>query len=167
MSLRLIANWKLNGSKEFNQKWISNFFKYFNNHDFSSIGIAPPSMYLDHLRGLLGKNDICLGAQNIDEEDSGARTGEISASMIKDLGCEFSIVGHSERRTLFNESNQAISKKLIQANRYSLVPILCIGESIKEYQDNITHEILQQQILEGLNGCIEICLLYTSPSPRD
>ena len=165
MSLRLIANWKLNGSKEFNQKWISNFFKYFNSHDFSSIGIAPPSMYIDHLRGLLGKNDICLGAQNIDEEDSGARTGEISASMIKDLGCEFSIVGHSERRTLFNESNQAISKKLIQANRYSLVPILCIGESIKEYQDNITHEILQQQILEALNESVEITSLIIAYEP--
>ena len=165
MSLRLIANWKLNGSKEFNQKWIFNFFKYFNGKDLSLLGIAPPSMYLDHLRGLLGKNDICLGAQNIDEEDSGARTGEISASMIKDLGCEFSIVGHSERRNLFNESNQAISKKLIQANRYSLLPILCIGESIKEYQDNITHEILQQQILEGLNGSTEMSSLIIAYEP--
>ena len=124
MSFRLIANWKLNGSKEFNKRWISSFFKYFKGQDFSSLGIAPPSMYLDHLRDLLGKNNVCLGAQNIDEEESGARTGEISASMIKDLGCEFSIVGHSERRTLFHESNQTISKKLIQANRYlSLIHI--------------------------------------------
>ena len=165
MSLRLIANWKLNGSKEFNQRWISNFFKYFNDKDFSLLGIAPPSMYLDHLRGLLGQNNICLGAQNIDEEDSGARTGEISASMIKDLGCGFSIVGHSERRTLFHESNQAISKKLIQANRHSLVPILCIGESVKEYQDNITHEILQQQILEALNESVEITSLIIAYEP--
>lgn len=165
MSLRLIANWKLNGSKEFNQKWISNFFKNFNGQDFSSLGIAPPSMYIDHLRGLLGKNNVCLGAQNIDEEDSGPRTGEISASMIKDLGCEFTIVGHSERRTLFYESNQAISKKLFQANKYSLVPILCIGESVKEYQDDITHEILQQQILEALNGSSEITSLIIAYEP--
>ena len=165
MSLRLIANWKLNGSKEFNQRWISNFFKYFNDKDFSLLGIAPPSIYLDHLRDLLGKNNFCLGAQNIDEEDSGARTGEISASMIKDLGCEFTIVGHSERRTLFYESNQAISKKLIQANRYSLVPILCIGESAKEYQDNITHEILHQQILEALKGSIENTSLIIAYEP--
>ena len=81
MSLRLIENWKLNGSKEFNERWISNFFKYFNGKNFSSLGIAPPSMYLDHLRDLLGKSNVCLGAQNIDEEDSGARTGEISASI--------------------------------------------------------------------------------------
>ena len=102
---------------------------------------------------------------NIDEEESGARTGEISASMIKDLGCEFSIVGHSERRTLFHELNQAISKKLIQANRYSLVPILCIGESAKERQKNITHEILQQQIIEALNGGIEITSLIIAYEP--
>ena len=165
MSLRLIANWKLNGSKEFNKRWVSNFLKYFSGQDFSLLGIAPPSMYLDHLRGLLGKNNICLGAQNIDEEESGARTGEISASMIKDLGCEFSIVGHSERRTLFYESNQAISKKLIQANKYSLLPILCIGESVKEYQDNITHEILQKQILEALNGSIKITTLIIAYEP--
>tara|TARA_B110000008_G_scaffold211282_1_gene210155 strand:+ start:464 stop:1219 length:756 start_codon:yes stop_codon:yes gene_type:complete len=165
MSLRLIANWKLNGSKEFNQRWISNFFKYFNDKDFSLLGIAPPSIYLDHLRDLLGKNNVCLGAQNIDEEDSGARTGEISASMIKDLGCEFTIVGHSERRTLFYESNQAISKKLIQANRYSLVPILCIGESAQEYQDNVAHEILHQQILEALKDSIETTSLIIAYEP--
>ena len=165
MSLRLIANWKLNGSKEFNQRWISNFFKYFNGKNFSLLGIAPPSMYLDHLRDLLGKNNVCLGAQNIDEEDSGARTGEISASMIKDLGCEFTIVGHSERRTLFYESNQAISKKLIQANRYSLVPILCIGESAQEYQDNVAHEILHQQILEALKDSIETTSLIIAYEP--
>ena len=165
MSLRLIANWKLNGSKEFNQRWISNFFKYFNGKDFSLLGIAPPSIYLDHLRDLLGKKNVCIGAQNIDEEDSGARTGEISASMIKDLGCKFTIVGHSERRTLFHESNQAISKKLIQANRYSLVPILCIGESAEEYQDNITHEILHQQILEALKSSIETTSLIIAYEP--
>ena len=165
MSLRLIANWKLNGSKEFNKRWISNFFKYFNGQDFSLLGIAPPSIYLDHLKDLLGKNNVCLGAQNIDEEDSGARTGEISASMIKDLGCQFSIVGHSERRTLFHESNQVISKKLIQANKYSLVPILCIGESAEEYQDNITYEILHQQILEALNDSIEITSLIIAYEP--
>ena len=165
MSLRLIANWKLNGSKDFNQKWNSNFFRYFKGKDFSSLGIAPPSMYLDDLRGLLGKNDICLGAQNINEEDSGARTGEISASMIKDLGCEFIIVGHSERRIFFHESNQAISKKLIQASRYSLVPILCIGESASERQNNITHEVLQHQITEALIESNEITSLIVAYEP--
>ena len=165
MSLRLIANWKLNGSKEFNKRWVSNFLKYFSGQDFSLLGIAPPSIYLDHLKDLLGKNNVCLGAQNIDEEDSGARTGEISASMIKDLECQFSIVGHSERRTLFHESNQVISKKLIQANKYSLVPILCIGESAEEYQDNITYEILHQQIIEALNDSIEITSLIIAYEP--
>ena len=165
MPLRLIANWKLNGSKEFNQKWTSNFLKYFNGQDFSSLGIAPPVIYFDHLRGLLGKNDISLGAQNIDEEESGARTGEISATMVKDLGCKFSIVGHSERRTLFHESNQSISRKLIQANRYSILPIVCIGESIKEHQNNITHEILEQQIIEILNGSIDISSLIIAYEP--
>ena len=67
---------------------------------------------------------VAVGTQNIDFLETGARTGEISASMIKDLGCEFSIIGHSERRILFNETNQIIRKKLIQANKNSVIPIL-------------------------------------------
>tara|TARA_A100000164_G_scaffold360142_1_gene373540 strand:- start:364 stop:1119 length:756 start_codon:yes stop_codon:yes gene_type:complete len=165
MSLRLVANWKLNGSRELNKKWVANFFKHFNGQDFSSLGIAPPSLYLAHLKKLFGKHDIFLGSQNIDEEDFGARTGEISASMIRDLGCEFTIIGHSERRILFNESNKSIYKKLIQADISSLLPILCIGESAEEYRTNITHEILQQQIIEALNGSIDISKLIIAYEP--
>ena len=159
MSLRLVANWKLNGSIEFNHQWTLEFLKNFNGHDFSSIGIAPASLYIDHLKGVIGDHDIKIGSQNIDLMEKGARTGEISASMIKDLGCAFSIIGHSERRMLFHETSQMICQKLIQANNNSVIPILCIGESAEENQNNNTFNILEQQIMD--------CLLYTSPSPRD
>ena len=91
MSLRLVANWKLNGSIEFNHQWTLEFLKNFNGHDFSSIGIAPASLYIDHLKGVLGEHDIVIGSQNIDVNETGARTGEISASMIKDLDCTFTV----------------------------------------------------------------------------
>ena len=119
MSLRLVANWKLNGSREFNNKWVHEFLKNFNSHNFPSIGIAPTSLYIDHLQVVLGDHAINIGSQNIDIEEVGARTGEISASMIKDSGCTFCIVGHSERRMLFHETNQQIGQKLIQANNNS------------------------------------------------
>ena len=102
MSLRLIANWKLNGSIQFNDQWAEDFFKNFSTLNSESIGIAPAFIYIDHISKLIGDSGINIGVQNICEEESGARTGEISASMIKDLGCKFSLIGHSERRIFFS-----------------------------------------------------------------
>ncbi len=165
MSLSLIANWKLNGSKEFNHHWALEFFRNFNGNNYSSIGIAPASLYIDHLKAVLADHDIKVGSQNIDMEQTGARTGEISASMIKDLGCAFSIVGHSERRILFHETNQMICQKLIQANNNSLLPILCIGESADENQRNNTYKVLEEQIIEALGNANELSSLIIAYEP--
>tara|TARA_B100001287_G_scaffold227419_1_gene197338 strand:+ start:4701 stop:5441 length:741 start_codon:yes stop_codon:yes gene_type:complete len=163
MSLRLIANWKLNGSIEFNDEWAEEFFKYSSDSYLKSIGVAPPFLYIDHFGKVIGDCGIQIGAQNICEEDSGARTGEISASMIKDLGCKFTIIGHSERRIFFHESNKTISKKLNQANQNSVLPVLCIGESAEENKSNKTHDVLELQIkeaLQDLNGLSSLIIAY-------
>ena len=165
MSLRLVANWKLNGSRAFNTQWTLEFFKNFNGHNFSSLGIAPASLYIDHLKGVIGDHDIKIGSQNIDLMEKGARTGEISASMIKDLGCAFSIIGHSERRMLFHETSQMICQKLIQANNNSVIPILCIGESAKENLSNNTFNVLEQQIIEALKNADELSSLIIAYEP--
>ena len=165
MSLCLVANWKLNGSKEFNTQWALEFFRNFNGKNFSYLGVAPPSIYIDHIKGLLAGQEIKIGSQNIDLEQSGARTGEISASMIKDLGCSFSIIGHSERRLLFQETNQMIGQKLIQANNNSIIPILCIGESAEENQSNNTHNVLEQQIVEALGNANKLSSLIIAYEP--
>jgi triosephosphate isomerase len=114
---------------------------------------------------LLAGQEIKIGSQNIDLEQSGARTGEISASMIKDLGCSFSIIGHSERRLLFQETNQMIGQKLIQANNNSIIPILCIGESAEENQSNNTHNVLEQQIVEALGNANKLSSLIIAYEP--
>ena len=165
MSLSLVANWKLHGSKEFNHQWALEFFRNFNGNNYSSIGIAPASLYIDHLKVVLADHDIKVGSQNIDIEQTGARTGEISASMISDLGCTFSIVGHSERRTLFHETNQMICQKLIQANNNLLIPILCIGESADENQNNKTFIVLEKQIFEALEDASELSSLIIAYEP--
>ena len=165
MLLRLIANWKLNGSIELNKKWSEEFFKNFSGSNYKSIGIAPASLHIDHLRKVIGDCGIEIGAQNICHVGFGARTGEISASMIKDLGCKFSIVGHSERRILFHESNKTISKKLNQANSNSLIPILCIGESVEENKKNETYEVLEFQINEALKDLDELSSLIIAYEP--
>ena len=163
MSLRLIANWKLNGSIEFNDQWVIDFFKNFSSLNPESIGIAPASIYIDHIKKLIGDSGINIGVQNICEEDSGARTGEISASMIKDLGCSFTLIGHSERRIFFHESNEILSKKLNQANNNSVMPILCIGESAEENERNNTYDVLEFQVnkaLQDLNGHSSLIIAY-------
>ena len=165
MSLCIVANWKLNGSREFNQQWALEFLKYFNGNNFLPIGIAPASLYIDHLKEILDDYGIKIGAQNIDVLETGARTGEISASMIKDLGCEFSIIGHSERRILFGETSQMISQKLIQANNNSVIPILCIGESAEENQANNTFNVLEKQITQALQGIAELSSLIIAYEP--
>ena len=165
MSLCLVANWKLNGSKEFNHQWALEFLRNFNGNNFSILGIAPASLYIDHLKTILTDYDIEIGSQNIDLEETGARTGEISASMIKDLGCAFSIIGHSERRMLFHETNQMICQKLIQADNNSVIPILCIGESAEENQSNNTLNVLEQQIIEALENANELSALIIAYEP--
>jgi triosephosphate isomerase len=165
MSLCLVANWKLNGSKAFNTQWALEFLRNFNGNNFSSLGIAPPSLYIDHIKTVLAGHEIMIGSQNIDLEQKGARTGEISAYMIKDLGCSFSIVGHSERRLMFHETNQMICQKLIQANNNCIIPILCIGESAEENQSNNTHNVLEQQIVEALRNANELSSLIIAYEP--
>ena len=165
MSLCLVANWKLNGSKEFNHQWALEFLRNFNGNNFSILGIAPASLYIDHLKTILTDYDIEIGSQNIDLEETGARTGEISASMIKDLGCAFSIIGHSERRMLFHETNQMICQKLIQADNHSVIPILCIGESAEENKSNNTVNVLEQQIIEALENANELSSLIIAYEP--
>jgi triosephosphate isomerase len=165
MSLGIVANWKLNGSREFNKQWALEFFKNFNSNNFSTIGIAPASLYIDHLKGIVNNCGIKIGAQNIDFIEIGSRTGEISAPMIKDLGCEFSIIGHSERRILFDETSQIISQKLIQANNNSMIPILCIGESAEENQSNNTLNVLENQIIEALKSIVDLSSLIIAYEP--
>tara|TARA_B100000900_G_C20352071_1_gene622736 strand:- start:1 stop:753 length:753 start_codon:yes stop_codon:yes gene_type:complete len=165
MSLCLVANWKLNGSIAFNTQWALEFLRNFNGNNFSSLGIAPPSLYIDHIKTVLAGHEIMIGSQNIDLEQKGARTGEISAYMIKDLGCSFSIVGHSERRLMFHETNQMICQKLIQANNNCIIPILCIGESAEENQSNNTHNVLEQQIVEALRNANELSSLIIAYEP--
>ena len=165
MSLCIVANWKLNGSREFNQQWALEFLKHFNGNNFPSFGIAPASLYIDHLQEILNNCGIRIGAQNIDYLEAGPRTGEISAPMIKDLGCEFCIIGHSERRTLFNETSQIIHQKLIQANNNSIIPILCVGESDEDNQTNNTFNVLEKQIIEALQGIAELSSLIIAYEP--
>ena len=165
MPFTLLANWKLNGSKSFSQAWLKDFFANYTGIEISSIGIAPPSILIDELVQNPENLGIAIGSQNIDQFLLGARTGEISASMVKDAGGAFSIIGHSERRILFQETNGDISLKLDLASECKLTPIFCIGESNDEKQQNKTKDVLKNQIIEVLSHCSKVQGLIIAYEP--
>jgi triosephosphate isomerase len=120
--------------------------------DLPEIIIAPPFTALHAVSAVLRGSAISLAAQDIHEADKGAFTGEISGGMIREAGCGYVIIGHSERRTLFGEKNERINKKLFAALAAGLHPIFCIGETLQEREENQMEKVIERQMKEGLNN---------------
>lgn len=165
MTLKLIANWKLNGSKFLNDEWLKAFNEHYQGSKTSHIGIAPPSIFLNDLIRHPENQAIAIGSQNIDCFISGARSGEISSTMVQDSGGIFAIVGHSERRILFNETNVEIAKKLDLASESLLIPVLCVGESEADKQQDKTRNILEEQIIHALTNTTKLKSLIIAYEP--
>jgi triosephosphate isomerase len=160
MQKLIVANWKMNpqslneAKKLFNSigSWIKRHSYILEN---MRIIICPPFVYLSNLAPLTSNlqhltSNISLGAQNLFWEDKGAFTGEISPKMLKNLGVEYVIVGHSERRKILGETDEVINKKLKVAIRAKLKPILCIGETLVERKKGKTFKILKNQLTKSL-----------------
>ena len=142
----IIANWKCNGSKSMISEWVSDFSVNYIETNGPFIGIAPPSIYIENVLAniptkLIGVN---IGSQDIDTS-SGARTGAVSSEMILDYGCKFSIIGHSERRQFYNESNNDIRQKILNIANKTLT-ILCVGETEEENKNDLTKDVLKKQL---------------------
>lgn len=116
----------------------------------AEIVLIPPYTALFELNKILSHTQIYIGAQNIFWEDSGAHTGEVSAPLLKDAGCTCVLIGHSERRQFFSETNHTVNKKIKAALKHNLSPILCFGESLEERQNNNTIKKIETQLQEGL-----------------
>ena len=142
----IIANWKCNGSKAMINTWTNNFLTNYDETKKAFIGIAPPSIYIERLleTELNKLEEINIGSQDIDIS-SGARTGAISSDMILDFDCKFSIIGHSERRQLFNETNEEIKQKILKIAKKTIT-ILCVGETREENKNDQTRDILKKQL---------------------
>jgi triosephosphate isomerase len=157
MRKKVIAgNWKLNNDVNGTVNLISEIKNGLGSQaNKTEIIVCPPFTSLETAFALLKDSNIKLGSQNMYFEESGAFTGEVSASMLKSVGCEFVILGHSERRTIFGENNLLINKKIKTAIRNNLKPIFCIGETLEEREKGITFKIIESQLREGLDGLNE------------
>jgi triosephosphate isomerase len=142
----VVGNWKMHGSRAENARLIEELTAKFPADPQALCVVCPPLVYLQDIARLLRGTAILLGAQDVCAEPQGAFTGEISAAMLKDVGCSYVIVGHSERRLLFRESDQAVARKFVAAQAKGLVPILCMGEQLAEREAERTHEVIARQL---------------------
>ncbi|HMK60156.1 MAG TPA: triose-phosphate isomerase [Dissulfurispiraceae bacterium] len=144
------ANWKMNKKIDEAQNFLDEFIPLVWNEREVEILIAPPFTALYTVANLLKITHIGLAAQNIFYEDKGAYTGEIAPSMITDVGCSHVILGHSERRGYFGETDEIVNRKVRAARKHGLNVIFCIGETLTERETAMTFDVLKRQIIEGL-----------------
>lgn len=153
MRKKVIAgNWKMNMDLHQSQKLVSEIINGLGKDNKAEVIVCPPFTSLNEVSSLLKGTQIKLGAQNMFYEESGAFTGEVSADMLRSVGCEYVILGHSERRVIFNESDELINKKIKTALSKELKPIFCIGELLEQREKNETMQVVSRQVEKGLEG---------------
>ncbi len=147
------GNWKMHGSRAENARLIEELLAGCAPQPAAVCVICPPFVYLQEAARLLRDSALSLGAQDVSADTQGAFTGEVSAGMLKDVGCTYVIVGHSERRLLYRESDQLIARKFGAAHAKGLVPILCVGEQLADRDAGRTEDVVARQ----LDVVLELC----------
>jgi len=125
------------------------------------IAVAPPFTALSAVAEVIKGSNIKLAAQDMHWEGKGAFTGEVSPLMLRDVGCQYVIIGHSERRMYFSETNEMVNKKVKAAHVHSLNPIVCVGEKLEERESGVTKDVVEDHVVNGLAGLTEKQILNT------
>jgi triosephosphate isomerase len=140
------GNWKMNGSKESAKSLVDGIKAGLDRVKACEMAICPPFVYISTVASLIEGTPIALGAQNLAKEDPGAFTGEVAAPMLVDFGCTYVIVGHSERRAYYGETDALVAQKFVRAQKEGLVPIVCVGELLEEREAGKTEQVVARQI---------------------
>lgn len=166
---KLVAgNWKMNKKVFEGTEFIEDIHQHINVKECEVV-LCPPTIALTEISALLEdlESDVMLGAQNVHFEESGAYTGETAAGMLADIGVTHCIIGHSERREYFAETNETVNKKIKKTIEHSIVPIVCVGESLSQRENNETFDFIKTQIVEGFNGIdkedVKLCVIAYEP----
>ncbi len=143
-------NWKMNKTVPEALELVNGIKNVLRDIKEVEIVVCPPATVLTEVAGVLQGSNIGLGAQNVYWEESGAYTGEISCLMLKEIGCRYVIIGHSERRKYFGETNISVNKKVKTILKYNLTPIVCVGERLEQRQANQTFEVVKDHVQGAL-----------------
>jgi triosephosphate isomerase len=147
MRVKFVAgNWKMNGNLATNRALLDELVGSVGRIAGVKFAVCPPYPYLAQVQQVLSGSGITWGAQDVSQFDSGAYTGEVSGAMLVDFGCRYVIVGHSERRTLFGDTNELVAEKFAAALKAGLTPILCVGETLREREAGSTETVVAAQL---------------------
>lgn len=143
----VVGNWKMHGNLLENKRLLELVITSVSNmHEKAQFAVCVPFPYLPSVQTMLQNTSISWGAQNLSQFDKGAYTGEVSSVMLNDFACDFVIVGHSERRALYGETNEVVAEKCAAAQRAGIMPILCVGETYEQREAEITEKIIKEQL---------------------
>jgi triosephosphate isomerase len=159
MRRKIVAgNWKMHGSRAENAQLVDAVASGFAGDAQIDCILCPPFVYLHEISRLLRDGPLRLGAQDLCAEPSGAHTGEVSGAMLKDVGCGYVLVGHSERRAIYGEDDRLVARKFVAAQAVGLTPILCVGEQLAEREEGRTQEVVQRQ-LDAVLAIVDVAAL--------
>jgi triosephosphate isomerase len=159
------GNWKMNGSLDSIKALVEGIKAGLDSVTTAELAVCPPFVYITQVAAMLDGSSIALGAQDVNDRESGAHTGEIAPGMLTDVGCKYAIVGHSERRSIYGESDEFTARKFAAARQAGLVPILCVGELLEEREQGITEQVVSRQLdaiidLEGVGALADAVIAY-------
>jgi len=146
------GNWKMNGSIAANEALVDGIISGAPATESVELLVCPPFPYLSTVAGQVNGSAVALGAQNVSQHESGAFTGEIAGSMLRECGCKYVIVGHSERRALMGETSDIVAAKFQAALDAGLQPILCVGETLEQREAGLTEAVIDEQLNAVLNS---------------
>lgn len=144
--LLVAGNWKMHGSQAMVCELLKAIIDGLPGKPAFQVAVFPPFVYVPQVAEILTGSPIQYGGQNLSEHDSGAYTGEVSGAMLADFGCQMVLVGHSERRSLYGESDSQVAAKFAAALRHGLKPVLCVGETLAEREADETEQVVARQI---------------------
>jgi triosephosphate isomerase (TIM) len=163
--IMIAGNWKMNGSTSSVKELVAGIKSGMASVNKATVVVCPPALYIPQVMAGIAGSKIKCGSQNICDQDKGAFTGELAGSMLKDLGCEYAIIGHSERRSLYGESDALVAQRFAAARRNGIKPLFCIGETLEQREKGITNEVCSRQIdavikLEGVKALADGVIAY-------
>lgn len=150
--LLIAGNWKMHGTRASATRLAGEILQALGASADREIIVCPPFVHLAEVGQAIQGSSVLLGAQNLCAEEDGAYTGEVSGAMLRDCGCRYVIVGHSERRALYGENDALVARKFMAAQRASLTPILCLGETLEERRRRQTREVVTRQLYAVLDA---------------